>query len=412
MSFWITAGLMTVVAVAVVAWPLLRGRSLPRDRRAQNLGIYRRRLAELESEVEEGILPPEEIEATRTEIEKRLLEDVEENDSRNSEIGAGENSKRGSINGPINMIVLWSILLAIPLGAIGLYGLLGAGPQVQRAAAGQGGNAAANADMPELVANLAQRLRENPDNGEGWALLGRSYMFLEQPGEAAQAFAKAHALLGDEPDLLVDYANALAMQAGGDLRGPAATLLEKALDQSPDNSRALWLAGLAAAQRGDDEQAGRYWRRLLQQLDPEGEDAATIRARLTELSGEKPTTPTSVSATPIGITVEVSIAPEIASRVGPQDPVFIFARAANGPPIPLAAVRRQVADLPITIRLDDDDAMMPGRSLSDADRIVVGARISRSGGPIPQSGDIQGISDALKLDEIDEVGIVIDSVVP
>lgn len=410
MSFWVAAGLMTVAAVAVVAWPLLRNHSSPRDRRAENLGIYRRRLAELESEVEEGILPSEEIETTRAEIEKRLLEDVEEDDSRNAETGMNDNATRK----PVNAIVLWSVLLAVPLSAVGLYGLLGAGPQTPQVADGQGGATAANADMPELVASLAQRLRENPDNGEGWALLGRSYLFLERPEEAAQAFAKAHALLGDEPDLLVDYANALAMQTGGDLRGPAARLLQRALDQSPDNPRALWLGGLAAAQRGDNEQAEVYWRKLLQQLDPESEDAAGVRARLAELGGETPAAP-AVSAAPAasgGITVEVSLAPEIASRVSPQEPVFIFARAASGPPMPLAAVRRQVADLPLTIRLDDDDAMMPGRSLSGADRIVVGARISRSGGPIPQSGDIQGMSDALKLGEAGEVRIVIDSIVP
>lgn len=409
MSFWIAAGLMTVAAVAMVALPLLRARSSLRDRRAENIGIYRRRLAELESEVEEGILPPEEIDATRAEIEKRLLEDVEEDDSRDAETGVDENAARG----PVHAIVLGSILLALPLGAIGLYNLLGAGPSAFQAA-GEGGGAAANADMPELVANLAQRLRENPDNGEGWALLGRSYLFLEQPDEAARAFAKAHALLGDEPDLLVDYANALAMQTGGDLRGPAATLLGKALDRSPDNPRALWLGGLAAAQQGDDERAGAYWRRLLQQLDPEGEDAANVRARLAELGGETPAAPArrDVPAPSDGITVVVSLAPDIASRTNPGEPVFIFARAASGPPAPLAAVRRQVADLPITIRLDDGDVMMPGRSLSGADRIVVGARISRSGGPIPRSGDIQGMSGVLKLGEVDEVEIVIDSVVP
>lgn len=410
MSFWIAAGLMTVAAVAVIAWPLLRGRSSPRDRHAENVGIYRQRLAELESEVEEGILLPEEIEATRAEIEKRLLEDVEENDSRDPETGVERNTTRRLVNA----IVLWSILLAVPLSAIGLYGLLGAGPQAPQVAGERGGDTAANADMPELVANLAQRLRENPDNGEGWALLGRSYLFLERPDEAAQAFAKAHALLGDEPDFLIDYANALAMQSGGDLRGPAARLLQRALDQSPDNPRALWLGGLAATQRGDNERAGAYWRKLLQQLDPESEDAAGVRARLAELGGETMTAPAEQDA-PVssgGITVTVSLAPDIASRVGPQEPVFIFARAASGPPAPLAAVRRQVADLPLTIRLDDDDAMMAGRSLSGADRIIVGARISRSGGPIPQSGDIQGMSDILKLGEVGEVKIVIDSILP
>lgn len=416
MSFWIIAGLMTAAALAVVLLPLWRTRTSVRDRRAENLDIYRRRLRELEDEVREGILPPEEVEATRAELEKRLLEDIEGDPGEIPESGAGGTGRRR----PARWAVFWSILVVLPLGAAGLYAVLGVSP-AEQARIGAAGGERPGADMPELVAGLAQRLREDPDNGEGWALLGRSYLFLEQPGRAAEAFAKARALLGDSPDLLVDYANALAMRSGGDFQGRADRLLQKALEQAPDDPRALWLAGLAAAQRGEPGQAGVHWRRLLQQLDPDSEDAVTIRRQLAQLDGA--TAEMSVAAaaagegppaTPpaAGITVEVSFAPAIASRAAPEDSVFIFARAADGPPAPLAAVRRRVADLPLTVRLDEADAMMPGRSLADADRIVVGARVSRSGDPIPRSGDLQGMSGALRAADTGEVRVVIDSVVP
>lgn len=408
MNFWIVAGLMTVAALAMVLLPLWRARASLRDRRAENLEIYRQRLRELEHEVSEGILPSEEVEATRAEIEKRLLDDVGDGSAETAAGAAGERK-------PAHWTVFFLILLALPLGAIGLYAVLGTDWE-PRERVGDAAGRQADADMSELVANLAQRLRENPDNGEGWALLGRSYLFLEQPDKAATAFDKARALLGDDPKLLVDYANALAMRAGGDLRGRPEGLLREALARAPNDPRALWLAGMAAAQRSDSEQAGSHWRTLLRQLDPDSEDAAVVRQRLAELGSDMadlPDTTAGEGAAPApGVTVEVTLDPDIASRANPTDPVFVFARAADGPPMPLAAIRRQVADLPLTVRLDNDDAMMPGRSLSDADRIVVGARISRGGGPIPQSGDLQGTSEALRPADTGEVRVVIDSVVP
>lgn len=401
MSFWIIAGLMTLAAAAIAVLPLLRPRSSAGDRRAENLEIYRRRLEALEREVADGILPPAEAENARAELEKRLLEDI--GDDTETHAATAAITKR-----PAHKIVPWFVLLALPLGSVGLYGFLETSPEVpDRMNSGDG--ASVETALPELVANLARRLRENPEDGEGWALLGRSYLFLEQPDKAAQAFAKAHTLLGDDPDLLVEYANALAMQSGGDLRGAADALLRKALVRAPDNTRALWLAGLAATQRGEIDQARTHWKNLLQQLDSTGEEAAAVRERLAELGGEAGMN-TDVPAP--GITVEVTLAPEIAAQVNPRDPVFIFARAAGGPPMPLAAVRRQVADLPLTIRLDDEDAMMPERTLSSVDRVVVGARISLGGGPIPQSGDFQGLSDTLEVGETGNTTIVIDSIVP
>lgn len=408
MNFWIVAGLMTAAALAAVLLPLWRARVSLRDRRAENLGIYRQRLRELEHEVSEGILPPEEVEATRAEIEKRLLDDVGDGSVETATGAAGARK-------PAHWTVFFLILLALPLGAIGLYAVLGTDWE-PRDRVGDAAGTQPDAEMTELVANLARRLEENPDNGEGWALLGRSYLFLERPDKAAEAFARARELLGDKPGLMVDHANALAMQAGGDLRGRPEKLLREVLARAPNDPRALWLAGMAAAQRGDPERAGAHWRTLLQQLDPDSEDAAVIRRRLAELdvdTADLPGTTTEEGAAPApGITVDVTLAPDIASRPRPADPVFVFARAADGPPMPLAVVRRQAADLPLTVRLDDDDAMVPERTLSGAERIIVGARISRSGGPIAQSGDLQGTSDALRPADTGEVRIVIDTVVP
>lgn len=415
MNFWIVAGLMTAAALAVALLPLLRVRRSARGRRPQNLEIYRRRLRQLEAEVEEGLLEPEEVEATRAELEKRLLEDLgDEAGEKETEETSVDTSGAGKL---AHRTVFFLILLALPLGAVGLYTVVGLDREArERLHAAETGRT--DAEMTELVSALSQRLERNPGNGEGWALLGRSYLFLERPGKAAEAFARARELLGDEPRLLIDYANALAMRSGGDFRGPAGELVQEALAKAPDDPRALWFAGLAAAQRGDTERAESHWRKLLGQFAPGSEDATIVRRQLARLGADTAASPGETKAAgegaapAPGITVEVTLADDIASRAAPTDPVFVFARAADGSPMPLAAVRRQVADLPLTVRLDDEDAMIPGRSLSDADRVVVGARISHSGGPIPQSGDLQGTSEALRPADAGEIRIVIDSVVP
>lgn len=408
MSFWLIAGLMTAVALAVALLPLLRASSRDRDRHAENLEIYRRRLQELDSEVAEGQLPPEEADVARAELEKRLLQDMS-----GAPETAGAVGQVGGVGRTGRRAVFWVIFAALPLAAFGLYLVLGVPPQTGDAA-GAAGN------LPQLVAGLEQRLSEQPDNGDGWALLGRSYLALGQPDRAAKAFSKARALLGDDPRLLADYAGALAARAGGDFRGRPETLLQKALDRAPDNPRSLWLAGMAAAQRGDSDQARRYWQRLLRQLDPGSDDAATVKRRIARLQPGSPAaaatdatgaTAPAASQSP-GITVKVTLAPDIAAKAQPDDAVFVFARQADGPPMPLAAVRRRVADLPLTVRLDDDASMMPGRSLSQADRIVVGARVSQGGSAIPQSGDLQGMSKPVSLAQTDKVSIMIDSVVP
>lgn len=409
MSFWIIAALMTAVALAVALLPLLRTPSRSGERETENLAIYRQRLRELDREVAEGQLPADEADGVRAELERRLLEDVEPDEAR-----ARPTTPAGR---PARRVVFWSIFVALPLGAVALYAALGMPPREIQARPGMAGG-----DLPQLVERLRQRLKERPGNGAGWALLGRSYLTLERPDLAVPAFDRARSLLGDQPDLLVDYARALALRNGGDFQGRPSALLDEALENAPDDPAALWLSGMAAAQRGDAGQARRYWQRLLAQLEPGGDAAAAVKEQLAELGPGKGGATAAVAmravesgeSAPVvshGIQVTVELAPDLASRARPDDTVFVYARAVDGPPMPLAAVRRKVSDLPLTIRLDDDSAMMPGRKLSSADRVVVGARVSSSGSARVQEGDLEGTSGTFNPERTGAVRIVIDAVV-
>jgi cytochrome c-type biogenesis protein CcmH len=265
--------------------------------------------------------------------------------------------------------------------------------------------------MEKLLKQLEDRLAENPDQGAGWVLLGRSYLKLGDAAKAAEALGKAHALLGDDPDLLLDYAQALAFTQGERLQGAPANLIERALAKAPEHPRTLWMAAMAALEEGARDQARQHLERLAATLEPGSDDAKLVQAQLGELKGAID----SASTPEARIEVQVSLAPELQTRAKPTDTVFVFARAAEGPKMPLAVVRRQVKDLPFIVALDDSLAMTREMRLSKFPKVIIGARLSRSGDPTPKSGDIEGLAPAaVETGGLPQtpVAVVLDRVVP
>jgi cytochrome c-type biogenesis protein CcmH len=277
---------------------------------------------------------------------------------------------------------------------------------------------------------LAERMAKNPDDPVGWLMLGRAYKALQRFPEAEQALAEADKRKPDDPEILVEYGEAMALTHGRHLAGAPMQLVERALKIDPDNQRALTLAGSAAFEAHDYKGAVGYWERLLKQpgVDPElGQalQAGIAQARLLQggrgqASGpgkETAGTPSpKVAANPATagketIRGEVKLAGTLEGHASPDDTVFIFARAAQGPPMPLAVVRKQVKDLPVRFTLDDSMAMAPNLKLSAFPEVVITARISKSGNAKAQSGDLQGASQAVKPGTSGIV-IAIDQVVP
>lgn len=372
-GFLIATALMLATALALLSRPWWRRRASDgTSRRDLNTTIYRDQLAELERDRASGQLGEADYEDARAELQRRLLEDADQDDAR---LAAPAHPKR-------TLIVL---LLAIPLLGVGLYTWLGspaALDQMQRRDFTQ-------QDIDRMVADLAAKLENEPDNLQGWAMLARSYKAMRRPAEAERAYQKAWALVETDPQLLADYADLLASKAG-DLAGRPEELVAMALRLDPDHLQSLWLAGTAAFNRADYAKAVGFWQRAQRQIPPDSEDGrmlANIVAEAEQKMGGSKKTPAAAST---GVRGRVELAAALKAKAAPSDTIFISAKEAGGPPMPLAAKRVRVADLPMDFSLDDADALMPDRTLSSAKAILVEARVSKSGNAISQPGDLKG----------------------
>jgi len=286
------------------------------------------------------------------------------------------------------------------------------------------------------VEKLAAKLETQPDNAEGWAMLARSYSRLGRFGEAVPAYAKAVALNGNDANLLADYADALAVNSDRKIEGEPLKLVERALKLEPDNPKALALAGTAAFDRKDYAGAVRYWEKLAEVAPPDNQFMAQLQSSIAEardLGGLGPAAtaatakpapaaapkaaPAAPAAPPVAaaggggaVRGTVRLAPAIANLAAPTDIVFIYARAADGPRMPLAILRKQVKDLPVEFALDDSQAMSPASRLSLFPKVVISARVSKSGQAQPSAGDLSGQSAAVANDA-SGVGVEINEVV-
>lgn len=253
------------------------------------------------------------------------------------------------------------------------------------------------AEFEAAVARLAGQLKEQPDNAQGWAVLAGSYLQMGRLPEALPAFEKALALDANNARLLVDYADALAIKGDRNLEGQPMILIERALKIEPDNLKGLALAGSAAFSRKDYASAVRYWETLVAAAPPESPLRAQVKDGIVEarsLGGMAPgaAAATANASTGTGVSGTVRLAASVAAQAAPNDTVFVLARAAQGLRMPLAIVRRQVKDLPLAFKLDDTLAMSPQMRLSQFAKIVIEARVSKSGQAQPSPGDLAGRS--------------------
>ncbi|MFZ5593657.1 MAG: c-type cytochrome biogenesis protein CcmI [Pseudomonadota bacterium] len=420
--FWIVAACFIIAALLFVLPPLLqlsnKEKKEATERKAINTSIYRDQLVELENDLRNDMVQPELYAQGRRELEQRLLEDVEAEQSAAAPPPSAV--KQGaSSTGRITAAVVGVV---VPVFTVLLYFKLG-NPDVLSPEAMAKAQAAATAEqhaddparIEMMIGRLIERLKQNPQDAEGWTVLGRSLYALARHDEATEAFSKAAALAPNDAQLLADYADSMAMANGERLDERSIALIKRAIQADPNNQKALWLAGTAEFEAGNFTAAVGYWERLLKLLPPGSEVANTMASNIEEARGLASGRPAPAQAAPAaaGVAVDgvVNLAPALAGKIAPDDTVFIFARAAQGPRMPLAIMRAQAKDLPLRFSLDDSMAAMPTMKLSNASEVIVGARISKSGNAMPQSGDLQGDSQAVKVGA-SGVTVVIDSVVP
>jgi cytochrome c-type biogenesis protein CcmH len=346
--------------------------------------------------------------------------------------------------------------------------------QVAESGHPQGAGGQAMPALEVLVERLAVKLEQSPDNLEGWMMLGRTYLAIRQPAKAAAALERAYGLAPGEASVAVAYAEALAAANGNRLEGRPAELIRTALAAEPQNPNALWLEGMLSYQRSQFAEAAKTWESVLAGMDPADKEAQEMRGMIAEArrqgglpplpaapaaqaaapaaqiappqiapaqpapaqtaqvrptgtqtaqapqaaSTQAPAAPTPAAderaAQPVGssIRVKVALLPALAAQTPPEALVFVYARAVAGPPMPLAAQRLRVSQLPATVTLDDGGAMMPTMKLSTFPQVLVGARVSRSGQAMPQSGDLEGQTGPVPSAGQSEVSVTIDRVRP
>jgi len=242
-------------------------------------------------------------------------------------------------------------------------------------------------------------VQQAPEDAEGWMLLGRSLSVLEKYDRAAQAYARASQLSPKDAGLLADYADALAMASGRSLEGEPLAIIKRALEIDPEHVKSLALAGSAEFERRNYAAAIGYWERFLKVAPPQSEFARSVAGSIAEarqLGGIAPApVSASVSVSVSGSSLQgvVSLDPALKSKISPGDTVFVLARPVSGSRMPLAVARTTVAALPYRFTLDDSMAMAPGATISSHAKVVVAARVSKSGNAISQKGDIEGASD-------------------
>lgn len=384
-----------------------------------DISALRQQIKQLVSLHAAGTLDTAAFEAAKAPLERKLLDSVL----------ANPDAASSSVAVPRPSVKLVVLLCAGVLGlAVAGYSYTGSpGATVlagSNTAPGVDPNASEEAQFAAAVEQLAQRLQNEPENAEGWAMLARSYARLGQHEKALPAFKRTGSLLETDARLIADYADTLAVLNNRSLVGEPAQWINKALAIDPNNPKALALAGTAAFEARDFPVAVRHWERLVTMSPPGAEFLPQLQASIDEArkEGGMPVSPAgkvgslaaapaaqaengangsaanaapAVAAPTAAVKGSVRLSAALAQQAGPDDTVFIFARAAEGPRMPLAIMRKSVRDLPLEFTLDDSTAMAPGLRLSLHPKVVISARISKSGQAMPETGDLVGESAAV-----------------
>ena len=386
----------------------------------KDIKALRQQLEQLQKSHREGSVGKKAFEAGKAQLEREILQAVL---AAPEAAAAGAQAPRPSRAMTASVLSFVVVLAVAGYAWTGSPGVPSAGPPSAAAAAGGNPHASGAVDEAQFIAaveQLAERLKGQPDDVEGWAMLARSYGMLGRLDDALPAYQKAVALNGQDARLLADYADTLALKNDRNLEGEPLALVERALKIEPTNLKALSLAGAAAFNRKDYAGAVRYWERVVQHAPAESPYLPQVQASIAEARERGGLGPASGAAAPAkpppvavaaakpaaapvatpapdaagGATIRgtVRLAPALAMMAAPTDAVFIFARPAEGSRMPLAIVRKQVKDLPVDFVLDDSMAMSPGAKLSLFPQVVVSARVSKSGQAVPSAGDLSGQS--------------------
>ena len=397
---------LTAIVSGVLMFVLLRNRvaGSGESQVQANTQVYRDQLAELDREFAQGLITDDALVTARDELSRRLLEDTATDERAAAHAGSRP--------------VISTILVAVLFPVLGMAGYLWLGqPQAlnPQAAAAAAPKDDSHPDMEAMAKTLAQKLKDEPNNPQGWVMLGRTYRSLQRYDEAQQAYQKALSLSADD-DVLLERAEVLAQKANGDFTGEPWAAIRQVLGRDERHFGGLLLAGSASFSEGKFADAKKYWQMAREQSDAGSEDAqgldialGKVREKLGEAAPPAaPAVASAKAATPApaakpavagaaSVSGRVTVAAALKARVAPGDTVFVYATPSNGERMPLAIYRTTAAALPLDFVLDDSSAMNPQRKISSQAEVMVKVRVSKAGNAMPQAGDLTGTMGPVKL---------------
>jgi cytochrome c-type biogenesis protein CcmH len=303
-----------------------------------------------------------------------------------------------------------AIAFVLPLSAAGLYWLVG----TPAALNGVSAEAAPPLSMQQALIELRAHLTRQPDDVQGWMLLAQTSAMQRDAAGARDAYDHVLALDANNAEAMVGWAeNDSVLRSDHLIEGRALDLLKRAVQMHPDSQRGLWLLGISDFQHGDYRHAAATWRLLQPQLEPGSNVAKAVAEQIAVADARADGAPADAAAPAsqgAALQVQVTLTPALKDKLLPGDTLFVYARADKGPPMPLAVAKVDASRLPTSVTLTDAMAMTPAMRLSSVTRVFVGARISHSGQPIAQSGDMEGDAGVVDVDRKAPITISIDKV--
>ena len=405
-QFGIFVALLIAIALCFLLIPLwLKAKPIAQNDESINILLAQNKMQVLNDELANGIITQIQFDALQNELMLHLHQDL-------------VSSSAHSIDDTKGRWLALPIAVFVPLLALAIYSVKGDLRAFDTSTVTAAGTPKTAADINAMVEKLAQKMAQNPQDPQGWIMLARSYKVLKRYPDAVSALRKARALLGDEPQTLLQLADVIAMQNGGSLLGEPTELVANALALDANNDMGLWLYGLANAEEGKFGEAIDNWKKLQTHYKTNDADYTEVQKLIDqakEALGEKvesakdETTPSSSSGKSLHLAVALD--DKFKSAVSAEDYVFIYAQPAQGGKMPLAVVKKQVKDLPIDITLDDSMAMVPNMTISSVANVQVSARVSKSGNASPQSGEPIGKKQVSTLIDSGLINLVISETV-
>lgn len=425
-NLWMAIFGLSLVATLFVIWPIVRrkqDRETGYDRAEANVTLYKNHLQELEINFERGDITPEVYEQLKTELSRSLLEDNE---------GSGRATKQTTWAVPILLVCV----LAIPLATLGFYALRGEyvalelrDLMVDQAVAYRTSNSQTATDEQlgatrALINGLEDALVGEPENLKYRYLLARNQLNMNDLRGAISSYQEILTQSPEEPQVLAEFAQVLYMSSGTQLLKEIDQLTQSALTYDPENGLALSMAGIVAMQNQKPEESISYWQKAVAVFGPNSQDAQPLLAGIAnaraQLAGEgsEPAVTAQASVEPSeasspennGLTITLNVTVEDSVTVSNDQLVYIYARAWQGPPMPLAIQRISVNQLPTTVTLHEGMAMMEGMTIAAFDQLELIARISQDGGPTAKPGDWQASIGPVTKDQLAEpFSLVIDT---